>query len=454
MVFTQSQKENLENLVKIGDQDGSSLEKQGKTTIWRPHGEKYRTSEWYTGSGEITNSDQGLSFEVTATYQLKAEVKVVKDVFNIANDILASVYRSRGRCVAVVDKTVEELYGDSIRGYFDAHEIPLELMICRAWESDKTPETVHRILGFLGKDGCDVSRNEPVLVIGGGVLSDVAGLACALQHRRTPYIMIGTTIIAAIDAGPSPRTCTNGAQFKNSIGVYHPPVLTLVDRTFFRTLDMGHIRNGMAEIIKMAVTDDVELFELLEKYGKQLIETHFATVNADNELEKIADEIIYKALYAYMKHEGTNMFETYQDRPHAYGHTWSPRFEPAVKLMHGHAVTIGMAFGATLSHQLGWLNPDDHSRILNLCANLGLSTYHPVLEDMDIMVEGQKNMRRKRGEGGLWAPLPTQLGDCDYAQEVTPEELASAVAQHQKFCSELPNQGAGEQMYLSDLGLQ
>ena len=431
-----------------------TLEKLENTTIWRPHGEEYRTSEWYTGSGEITSGDCGLSFEVTATYQLKAEVKLVKGVFEVANPILADVYRSRGRCVAIVDQTVDELYGKSIRHYFDAHEIPLELLSCRAWESDKNPDTVHKLLAFLGKDGCDVSRNEPVLVIGGGVLSDVAGLACALQHRRTPYVMIGTTVVAAIDAGPSPRTCVNGAQFKNSIGVYHPPVLTLVDRSFFRTLAKGHIRNGMAEIIKMAVTDDSNLFELLEKYGKRLVETHFATVNADAELEEIADEVIYKALYAYMKHEGTNMFETYQDRPHAYGHTWSPRFEPAAKLMHGHAVTIGMAFGATLANEMGWLSLADRDRIINLCQDLGLSTYHPILEDTEIMIQGQKNMRRKRGDGGLWAPLPSGIGACDYAQEVPPEALASAVAQHKVVCQQLPNQGAGEEMYLSDLGLQ
>ena len=430
------------------------LDKLENTKIWRPHDQKYQTSEWYTGFGEINSSESSLSFEVTATYQLQAQVKVVKGIFDVANPILADVYRSRGRCVAIVDQTVDELYGKSIRHYFDVHEIPLELLSCRAWESDKTPDTVHKLLAFLGKDGCDVSRNEPVLVIGGGVLSDVAGLACALQHRRTPYVMIGTTVVAAIDAGPSPRTCVNGAQFKNSIGVYHPPVLTLVDRSFFRTLAKGHIRNGMAEIIKMAVTDDLNLFELLEKYGKRLIETHFATINADPELAKIADEVIYKALYAYMKHEGTNMFETFQDRPHAYGHTWSPRFEPAAKLMHGHAVTIGMAFGATLANEMGWLSVANRDRIINLCQELGLSVYHPILEDTEIMIQGQKNMRRKRGDGGLWAPLPSEIGACDYAQEVPPELLATAVAQHKVICKDLPNQGAGEEMYLSDLGLQ
>ncbi len=190
------------------------------------HGEKYLTSQWYRGSGEIAHKKDGRSFEVEATYTLKAEVKVVKGVFEPGNEILANIYNSRGRCVAVIDHTVDELYGEKVKEYFAVHEIPLEMMVCRAWEADKTPETVHKILGFLGKDGCDVSRNEPVLIIGGGVLSDVAGLACSLQHRRTPYVMVGTTVIAAIDAGPSPRTCTNGKQFKNSIGAYHPPVLT------------------------------------------------------------------------------------------------------------------------------------------------------------------------------------------------------------------------------------
>ncbi len=418
------------------------------------HPEKYRTSEWYSGQGEIAASGDNRSFEISATYTLKAEVKLVDGVFEPANLTLAEVYRRRGRCVAIVDRTVDELYGESLRHYFEAHEIPLKLLACRAWESDKTPETVHRLLQFLGKDGCDVSRNEPVLVVGGGVLSDVAGLACALQHRRTPYIMVGTTVVAAIDAGPSPRTCTNGSQFKNSIGAYHPPALTLVDRNFFGTLATGHVRNGMAEIIKMAVTDDPVLFELMEQYGPRLLETHFATLEGDEPLAALADEVIYRALFSYMKHEGTNMFETYQDRPHAYGHTWSPRFEPSVKLMHGHAVAIGMAFGASLAVEMNWLKSTERDRIINLCRSLGLSVYHPILEDIDLMLEGQKNMRRKRGEGGLWAPLPVGIGSCDYAQEVSSGLLQAAVENHKQLCSDCPDGGKGQEMYLRDLGLE
>ncbi len=423
-------------------------------SIRRDHAEKYRTSEWYDGRGEIRAVEDGRSFQINATFTLQSEVRLVSGVLNPSNPALAEIYKTRGRCVAVVDKTVDELYGEQLQNYFKHNEIPLEVLVCRAWESDKTPETVHKILAFLGKDGCDVSRNEPVLIIGGGVLSDVAGLACSLQHRRTPYVMIGSSIVAAIDAGPSPRTCTNGNLFKNSIGAYHPPVLTIVDRTLFRTLAKGHIRNGMAEIIKMAVTDDPVLFELMEKYGKRLVDTHFANIDADEELEKVADEVIYRALYSYMKHEGTNMFETYQDRPHAYGHTWSPRFEPAAKLMHGHAVGIGMAFGATLALEMGWVKKDERDRIVALCASIGLSVYHPILEDTELMLKGQKNMRRKRGSSGLWAPLPAGIGSCAFAGEVPPDLLTSAIEEHKNYCATFPGEGKGEEMYLSDLGLE
>ena len=422
-------------------------------SIRRDHANKYRTSQWYDGRGEIKAAKDGRSFEISATFSLQSEVKLVNGVLNPWNPVLAEIYKSRGRCVAVVDHLVDELYGTSLEDYFKQNDIPLETLVCRAWESDKNPDTVQKILQFLGKDGCDVSRNEPVLIIGGGVLSDVAGLACSLQHRRTPYVMIGTSIVAAIDAGPSPRTCTNGKLFKNGIGAYHPPVITIVDRTFFRTLPKGHIRNGMAEIIKMAVTDEPVLFELMEEYGQRLLETYFANIDADEELVKVADEVIYRALYSYMKHEGTNMFETYQDRPHAYGHTWSPRFEPAVKLMHGHAVSIGMSLGATLALVMGWVTKDERDRIVALCRSLGLSVYHEIIEDTELMLQGQKNMRRKRGSG-LWAPLPTGIGACGFADEVPPDLLTSAVEEHKRLCASFPDQGQGEEMYLSDLGLE
>jgi 3-dehydroquinate synthetase len=422
--------------------------------VWAPHDMKYQTHKWYTGYGEITQGADKKSFEVKATYELISKIQVEDNILELSNSVLADQYKELGRCVAVVETTVHRLYGEKFEKYFEHYGIKYQPLILRAMEADKILASVETILKHLGKDGCDISRNEPCLIVGGGVMSDIGGLACSLQHRRSPYIMIGTTVVAAIDAGPSPRTCCNGNQFKNSIGAYHPPVLTLVDREFFRTLPKGQIRNGLAEIIKMSITDDMELFEMLEKYGLDLIETHFATETADENLKKIANEIIYRALFAYMKHEGTNMFETFQDRAHAYGHNWSPRFEPAAKLIHGHAVSIGMAFGATLSHIIGWCTLEERDRIIKLLRHLELSVFHPIITDTKLMISGQDNMRKKRGMGGFWAPLPKGIGNVDFLKEVEEDLLINCINTHKDLCSAFENHGHGKEMYLRDLGLE
>ena len=108
-------------------------------------------------------------------------------------------------------------------------------------------------------------------------------------------------------------------------------------RSFFSSLHPGWLRHGIAEIIKMAVTKDLELFHLLERAGPRLIHTKFGTVpdsysdNGQQQEEQdhrgfdaMCDLIIGRALDSYVKSEYGNLWETHQARPHAYGHTWSP----------------------------------------------------------------------------------------------------------------------------------
>ena len=118
--------------------------------------------------------------------------------------------------------------------------------------------------------------------------------------------MMCTSIVSGIDAGPSPRTCCDGFGFKNLYGCYHPPVLTLIDRSFLGTLHHGWIRHGIAEIAKMAVVKDEELFNLLEQYSSSLVWTKFGTemddFNGDAEtFREVCDLIIGKALEGYVK---------------------------------------------------------------------------------------------------------------------------------------------------------
>lgn len=203
------------------------------------------------------------------------------------------------RCVAVIDGKVERLYGDAFQDYFDHNCIEWNKLVISADEVDKDISTVKNILVSLKKLG--MARNEPVLVVGGGVISDVTGFATALYHRETTYIMLCTSIVSGIDAGPSPRTACDGFGYKNLYGAYRPPVLTITDSSFFRTLHGGWLRHGIAEIIKMAAVKDDNLFSLSEKASSDLLKTKFGTemkeFTADqNAFGALCDFVIGRAL--------------------------------------------------------------------------------------------------------------------------------------------------------------
>ena len=81
---------------------------------------------------------------------------------------------------------------------------------------------------------------------------------------------------------------------------------------------------------------------------------------------------------SYVEAEYDNLFETHQCRPHAYGHTWSPRFELQAGLLHGHAVSVGMGV-ELLSDEKEWLDKKSLFRILQLISDFELSLWHEIL---------------------------------------------------------------------------
>ena len=412
------------------------------------------TSPFRRSGGEVVSSDDDRSVEAVVTQQTFTSLRVVDGVLDPTNRLLADLYGPLGRCIAFVDQNVVEHHGDSLRGYFAHHDIDLHVLEHRAMEVDKGVRTVERMVGELKAFG--VARQEMVLVMGGGVLSDTAGFACALYHRSTPYVMLSTSLVAGIDAGPSPRTCCDGFGYKNLLGAYHPPVLSITDRSFFSTLRAGWLRHGLAEVAKMAIIDDIELFELLETYGADLVPTRFGTVAVDgiDDVGPQADRIVARALRSYVGAEYDNMYETHQLRPHAYGHTWSPGFEIAAGLLHGHAVSIGMGFGAFLARRHDLIGDDEMQRVLALLRTLGLSTWHDVLDDHDMLWASQVRMVEKRG-GQLLAPVPSGgIGSVGYLDAPTRTELDALLDEYRAVATGDDRGGIGVEPLCSDVGLE
>ena len=414
----------------------------------------YPTSSYRESAGFTESTADDQIIEAVVSSSTFASIRLVDHALDPGQTLLRDTYLSHGRCVCLIDQNVERFHSEQLEDYFEAHGIALEKLVYRAMEVDKGIYTVEKMLGDFKRLG--VSRNEPVLIVGGGVLADTGGLACALYHRNTPYVMLSTSIVAGVDAGPSPRTCCDGFGYKNLFGAYHPPILSITDRFFFKTLREGWLRHGIIEIVKMAVIKDEALFCNLEKAGARLISTRFGTVDceAGDEINALSQKILGGAIRSYVAAEYNNLYETHQCRPHAYGHTWSPGFEIEAGLLHGHAVSIGMGFGAYLSYRLNWISAEELHRILRLISTFGLSLWHDVLNNKETLWAAQEKIVQKRGQN-LVAPLPKgKIGECGYLNSLTQAELFQAIAEYGAICANYPRHGLGIEPHCSDVGLE
>jgi 3-dehydroquinate synthase len=394
------------------------------------------------------------TIEAVMSTSITTTIKIARNVLDPSNHLLFDVYKPLGRCVAVVDDKVDEHYAAEIDNYFAANDIHFTKLVFSGNEVDKNIEDVERILVAMKEHA--VGRHEPLLVIGGGVIADIAGFATALYSRNTPYVMLCTSIVSGIDAGPSPRVCCNGFDYKNLYGSYHPPVLTITDRGFWKTLHPGWLRHGVAEIIKMAVMKDVSLFELMEKHGARAVHTKFGTegdsVN-DPAFQDVCDLIVGKAMEGYVRSEYGNLFETHQCRPHAYGHTWSPAYELPAGMLHGHSVGTCMGFGAYLSFVEGWVSEEEMHRILKVISDCELSLYHPIMDNDEMVWKAQLGIVEKRG-GNLCAPIPKPLGFSGYLNDLPKDMLSQRLQEYKAICVKYPRDGRGVEEHCVDAGLE
>ena len=367
-------------------------------------------------------------------------------VFKIGNTEIADCYKAFIRCLMVIDATVYKLYGIQIQDYFRHYNIDLTVFPITIRETDKTLRMFERLIDAFVDFG--LVRKEPVLVVGGGLITDVAGFACASYRRSTNYIRVPTSLIGLIDASVAIKVALNHGKLKNRLGAYHASQKVMLDFAFLKTLPIDQIRNGMAELIKIAVVANKEIFELLEQYGEDILYSHFGYVNGTPELRQVAHKITYNAIKTMLELEVGNLHELDLDRVIAFGHTWSPTLEltPEIPMFHGHGVNIDMAFSTTIAQRRGYITIQERDRILGLMSRLGLALDSPYLTE-EVLWKATTSISRTR-DGLQRAAVPRPIGTCFFMNDLTREELNEALHAHKAICSQYARQGDGIDMYV------
>ena len=144
------------------------------------------------------------------------------------------------------------------RGVFVSHiAIPVS-------EQLKSFITLERILVAAVDAGLE--RGDVMLAVGGGITTDVVGLAAAVHRRGCRVVHCPSTLLAMVDGSVGGKTAINllvsggkpngkgtkssGKLLKNAIGVFHQPERVVCDVALLASLDARTFRCGLAECIK------------------------------------------------------------------------------------------------------------------------------------------------------------------------------------------------------------
>merc|ERR1719449_506081 len=161
-----------------------------------------------------------------------------------------------------------------MQAYFAHHGMGLKVLPLGIDEEQKSLKTVEDVLVYFANVG--LMRREKPLVTSGGLITDIVGTACALYRRSTAYVRLPTTLIGMIDASIAIKVGGNLAEkHKNRIGAFHPHDGVIIDFHLLKSLPEAHVRNGLAELMKISIVEQRECFELLEEHCQDLIKYRF-----------------------------------------------------------------------------------------------------------------------------------------------------------------------------------
>ncbi|MEU5271636.1 sedoheptulose 7-phosphate cyclase [Streptomyces hygroscopicus] len=372
-------------------------------------------------------TEGGAVWRVSALKEVSYDVMVQPRLLDPANPALARAVTSGAapvRRLIVIDATVASLYGEQLTAYLAGHDVEFRLCVIDAHESVKVMATVFEVVDAMDAFGVP-RRHAPVVAMGGGVLTDIVGLAASLYRRATPYIRIPTTLIGMIDAGIGSKTGVNFREHKNRLGAYHPSSLTLIDPGFLSTLDSRHLRNGLAEILKIALIKDAELFDLLATHGAGLVEQRMQP--GEDAVGGTALTVLRRAVQGMLEELQPNLWEDQLQRLVDFGHSFSPTIEMTAlpELLHGEAVCVDMALSSVLAHHRGLLTTAELDRVLDVMRVLHLPVLHPVCTPE--LLRGALADTVKHRDGRQHLPLPQGIGDAVFVDDVTQHEVEAAL---------------------------
>lgn len=321
--------------------------------------------------------------------------------------------RKYSKIFLITTPTVEKYLAQKIS---DAIPESVEKIVEEVQEPEKNIDTVKKIWEQLRAKNCD--RKSLIIILGGGVLGDVAGFAASTYMRGVPFIQIPTTLLSQVDSSVGGKTGINFLGVKNLIGTFVQPIAVICDVDILSTLPDRQFIEGFGEIIKHGILFNREYFDFVtSKKPKEFSKEELVSIVSSS--VKIKANIVNEDEKELGKRKLLNF-------GHTIGHALEALSQSTDKLLlHGEAVSIGMVVEARIS-QLKDLTTDAVVDLIKTTlVKTDLPTDLPNFKVEDIL-EKIKADKKSEGSDVKWT-LIKNVGEPLIDQSVDEEIIREAL---------------------------
>ncbi|NJC72745.1 3-dehydroquinate synthase [Planosporangium thailandense] len=264
--------------------------------------------------------------------------------------------------VAVVHAAPLRAYAERIAVTLrDAGIAPLPIEVPDA-EAGKSIEVAARCWDALG--GAGFTRTDAVVGVGGGAVTDLAGFVAACWLRGVRVVQVPTSLLGMVDAAVGGKTGVNTAAGKNLVGAFHPPAGVLCDLATLDTLPADDLRAGLAEVVKCGFIADPRILDVVEADPVAATDPGSAALR---DLVERAVRVKARVVSEDLRESGLREILNYG---HTLGHAIEKR--EGYRWKHGHAVSVGLVYAASLARHAGRLDEETAARHRSVLTRLGL----------------------------------------------------------------------------------
>src|SRR3989338_5607310 len=156
-------------------------------------------------------------------------------------DTVNTVLASNPNNLLFIDEKVFQLYGQNICHPED------KIFKAPAMEQFKTLDGVTQLFDFLYSR--NFTKGETLVVVGGGIVQDVAAFASACYKRGIKWVHFPSTLLSMCDSCIGGKTGINYRDTKNQLALFSAPHAVIINPNFLATLDKADIKSGLGEIL-------------------------------------------------------------------------------------------------------------------------------------------------------------------------------------------------------------